>query len=115
MNLNLKPNNMKPVNTKSMFSLLCLYMEKLDSGEVDSSQACAMSKLIGQAENLLTYELKRAALLSNAEFEKHFRNIEIKAFDSIPETFTIVGKDDKLQTEVNKLALELKEFKESMK
>jgi hypothetical protein len=106
---------MKPVNTKSMFSLLCLYMEKLDSREIDSTQACAMSKLIGQAENLLTYELKRAALLSNAEFEKKFRNIEIKAFESIPETFIKIDSNDRIQTEVNKLALELKELKDSMK
>ncbi len=105
---------MKPVNTKSMFSLLCLYMEKLDAGSIDSSQACAMSKLIGQAENLLTYELKRAALLSNAEFVNSFRNIETKAFDSIPESFSNVDKDDKLLTEINNLALELKALKEKV-
>ena len=103
---------MKPVNVKSMFSLLCLYMEKLDSGEIDSAQACAMSKLIGQAENLLTYEIKRAFMMTNPDFEKNFRNIETKSFDSIPETF---NSNDKLQTEVNKLALELKELKDSIK
>lgn len=106
---------MKPVNTKSMFSLLCLYMEKLDNGEIDSNQANSMAKLVAQAENLLTYELKRAALLSNAEFEKNFRNIETKTFDSIPESFIKIDSNDKLQMEINKLSLELKELKEAVK
>ena len=57
---------MIPVNTKSMFSMLCTYMEKLDKNEIDVNQAQAMSKLIGQANNLLVYELKRAALMTNA-------------------------------------------------
>jgi len=74
-----------PVNTKSMFSLLCMYMEKLDSNEIDVSQASAMSKLIGQANNLLNYELKRAILMSNKEFAEHHRILELKTFDSLPE------------------------------
>ena len=98
---------MKPVNVKSMFSLLCIYMEKLDSGEIDSNQSNAMCKLIAQAENLLSYELKRAALLANNEFEKNYRNIETKAFDSIP----ILSDNNDLQTEVNRLSLELEELK----
>ena len=76
---------MKPVNTKSMFSLLCIYMEKLDSNEIDVAQATAMSKLIGQAENLLMYELKRAALMCNANFKDEHRHLEAKTFDSLPE------------------------------
>ena len=47
---------MKPVNVKSMFSLLCIYMEKLDNDEIDVAKATAMSKLIAQANNLLNYE-----------------------------------------------------------
>jgi hypothetical protein len=62
---------MMPVNTKSMFSMLCIYMDKLDRNEVDVSQAIAMSKLIGQANNLLTYELKRAALMTNPALRKN--------------------------------------------
>lgn len=76
---------MLPVNTKSMFSLLCMYMEKLDSNEIDVAQASAMSKLIGQANNLLNYELKRAALMSNEQFKQNHRNLEQKNFDSLPE------------------------------
>jgi hypothetical protein len=76
---------MQPVNTKSMFSLLCMYMDKLDKNEIDVAQAHAMSKLIGQANNLLTYELRRAALMSNDGFRKNHRNLELKAFDSLPE------------------------------
>lgn len=76
---------MKPVNTKSMFSILTSYMEKLDNGEINAQQAQAMSKLIGQANNLLVYELKRAALMTNADFKKEHRNLEIKNFDSLPE------------------------------
>jgi len=76
---------MMPVNTKSMFSMLCAYMEKLDHNEIDVNQASAMSKLIGQANNLLNYELKRAALMCNNEFKQNHRNLEIKTFDSLPE------------------------------
>ena len=72
---------MLPVNTKSMFSLLCMYMEKLDKNEIDVAQASAMSKLIGQANNLLNYELKRAALMTNNEFKKEHRSLELKSFD----------------------------------
>lgn len=76
---------MMPVNTKSMFSLLCMYMEKLDRNEIDVAQAATMSKLIGQANNLLNYELKRAMLMTNQEFKQQHRNLESKVFDSLPE------------------------------
>lgn len=74
---------MMPVNTKSMFSLLCTYMDKLDKDEIDVSKASAMSKLIGQANNLLTYELKRAALMTNPNFKDEHRRLELKEFDSL--------------------------------
>ncbi len=74
---------MLPVNTKSMFSLLCNYMEKLDNDEIDVYKASAMSKLIGQANNLLNYELKRAALMTNSNFKDEHRNLEAKNFDSL--------------------------------
>ena len=76
---------MKPVNTKSMFHLLCVTMEKLENDEIDVSKASAMSKLIGQANNLLTYELKRSMLMSNDDFKRNHRNLESKNFDSLPE------------------------------
>ena len=76
---------MMPVNTKSMFATLCEYMEKLDNNDIDVSQAIAMSKLIGQANNLLTYELRRAVLMSNPDIKKEHRGLELKNFDSLPE------------------------------
>lgn len=74
---------MMPVNTKSMFATLCTYMDKLDRNEIDVSQAHAMSKLIGQANNLLVYELKRAALMTNSAFKAEHRALELKEFDSL--------------------------------
>ena len=74
-----------PVNSKSMFSTLCSYMEKLDNDEIDVNKANGMSKLIGQANNLLNYELKRSALMCNNEFKAQHRNLELKTFDSLPE------------------------------
>jgi len=76
---------MMPVNTKSMFSTLCSYMDKLDKNEIDVNQAMAMSKLIGQANNLLNYELKRADMMRDREFKIEHRNLELKVFDSLPE------------------------------
>lgn len=74
---------MRPVNTKSMFALLCQTMEKLDNDEIDVSKASAMSKLIGQANNLLNYELKRAVVLFNPDYKDQHRNLEAKNFDSL--------------------------------
>lgn len=76
---------MQPVNTKSMMSMLTMTMDKLDNDEIDVAKASAMSKLIGQANNLLNYELKRAALMSNSDFKAEHRNLEQKHFDSLPE------------------------------
>lgn len=76
---------MKAVNTKSLFHALTETMEKLDNDEIDVSKASAMSKLIGQCNNLLNYELKRAMVLSNPEFKDNHRRLESKNFDSLPE------------------------------
>ena len=72
-----------PVNTKSMFSMLCIYMEKLDNKEIDTNQAIAMTKLVQQAGNLLNYELRRAMLMTNDSFKLEHRNLEIKNFEQI--------------------------------
>ena len=74
---------MLPVNTKSMFVLLCQTMEKLDSDSIDVSKASAMAKLVGQANNLLNYELKRSIVLSNSDYRDQHRNLETKNFDSL--------------------------------
>ena len=76
---------MKPVNTKSLFSVLCTTLEKLDSAEIDVNHANATAKLVGQAANLLNYELKRAIIMSNPEYKANHRNLEQKTFDSLPE------------------------------
>lgn len=76
---------MKPVNSKSLFHILCVTLEKLDSVEIDVATASATAKLVGQANNLLNYELKRAMVMSNPEFAKNHRNLESKTFDSLPE------------------------------
>jgi hypothetical protein len=59
-----------------MFAILCEYMDKLDTEKINPTQAMAMSKLIGQAQNILNYELKKAIILSNDAFKKEFVNIE---------------------------------------
>jgi len=82
---------MLPVNSKSLFSMLCKTMEKLDSNEIDVGQANAISKLVGQANNLLIYELKRAVIMSNPQYKIEHRNLEVKHFDSLPEQKTLTS------------------------
>lgn len=76
---------MKPVNTKSLFSMLCITLEKLDNAEIDIATASTTAKLVAQANNLLNYELKRAVILSNPDYKQNHRNLEMKTFDSLPE------------------------------
>lgn len=76
---------MTPVNTKSLFSMLCKTIEKLESNEITANDAIAITKVCAQANQLLNYELKRAVLMANEDFKKHHRNIETKTFDSLPE------------------------------
>jgi len=68
-----------------MFHHLMETLEKLDSAEIDVATASATAKLIGQAGNLLNYELKRAALMCNPDFRSNHRNLEMKEFDSLPQ------------------------------
>lgn len=77
---------MTPVNTKSLFAHLCIQMEKLDKGEIDASTASAQAKLVGQCNNLLNYELKRAVIMNAIESndaKEKIREIETKKFDSL--------------------------------
>ena len=77
---------MIPVNTKSLFAHLCMQMEKLDKGEIDASTASAQAKLVGQCNNLLNYELKRAFIvdqLQSKNAKQVIREIEYKTFDSL--------------------------------
>lgn len=76
---------MQPVNSKSLFSLLCKTLEKIETKQIETNEAIAITKVVAQVNNLLNYELKRAVIMSNADIRKHHRNIEIKSFDSLPE------------------------------
>ena len=69
---------MKPVNTKSLFHVLCTTLEKLDSAEINVNQASATAKLVGQCTNLLNYELKRAALMTNDDFRHAHRTLRAR-------------------------------------
>lgn len=79
---------MIPVNTKSLFSHLCIQMDKLDKNEIDASTASAQASLVGQCCNLLNYELKRATIINIIESQSakdKVREIESKNFDSLPD------------------------------
>jgi hypothetical protein len=80
---------MKPVNCKSLFTMICDQIDKLDNNEIDVEKAKAQSQLFKQANNLLKYELDRANTLmkladynSNAKNEISLREIESKNFDN---------------------------------
>ncbi len=75
-----------PVNTKSLFAHLCKQMDKLDSAEIDASTASAQASLVGQAVNILNYELKRSIIMSTSSYTDNLRNVESKNFDSLPFT-----------------------------
>ena len=74
---------MLPVNSKSLFATLCKTLEKLDSDEIDVAKASTTAKVVGQCYNLMNYELKRAVVMSNPEYKKEHRNLEMKDFDSM--------------------------------
>lgn len=76
---------MQPVNTKSLFSTLCSTLEKLEKGQITANDAIAITKVTAQVNQLLNYELKRAVIMANEDTRKHHRNIETKAFNSLPE------------------------------
>lgn len=80
---------MKPVNSKSLLCFIFDQMEKLDNKEIDVQTAQAQANLSKQANNLLTYELKRTQVLieldrHNFEYKKDIkiREIESKNFES---------------------------------
>ena len=80
---------MEPVNTKSLLAFIFGQMSKLDKGEIDAKTACAQAQLASQANNVLTYELKRAVVqmqLSECGFSNQqrpeLRDIESKGFDN---------------------------------
>jgi hypothetical protein len=75
---------MNTINTKVLFHKLCDTMDRLDRAEVDINTANAQAKIVGQINNLLNYELKRAALMTRPEFRQELRHLESKNFDSLP-------------------------------
>ena len=83
-NLNLIMENLPmPTNNKSIFSTLCKTLQMLVNNEMTPEQGNTIAKVASQTNNSLTYELKRAALMTNQEFKKEHRNIEIKSFTQI--------------------------------
>ncbi len=79
---------MQPVNSKSLFAMICGQIEKLDKNEIGVDQAKAQANLFKQANNVLKYELDRATTeikvrQFNAEHKSNveIRNVESKKFD----------------------------------
>lgn len=79
---------MQPVNSKSLLAFLYSQMEKLDKKEIDVQTAQAQANLAKQANNILSYELKRAEIemkLADFNYGKEekvkIRQVESKAFD----------------------------------
>lgn len=71
-------------DSRKMLELLFLYMEKVEKKEVDTNTANTICKLVAQASNILSLELKRAMVLSNPDIKKQFRDIETIDCKDIP-------------------------------
>lgn len=71
------------MNSKSLLHFIFDQMEKLDQKEITVQEGQAQANLAKQANNLLTYELKRAqTLLALKGSEIELREIESKSFDN---------------------------------
>ena len=74
---------MTPVNSKSLLHFIFGQMEKLDRKEITVQDGQAQANLAKQANNLLSYELKRAEiLLKLRDTQIELREIESKSFDN---------------------------------
>ena len=74
---------MTPVNSKSLLHFIFNLMEKLDRKEITVQDGQAQANLAKQANNLLSYELKRAEiLLKLRDTQIELREIESKSFDN---------------------------------
>lgn len=72
---------MTPVNSKSLLHFIFNQMDKLDKKEITVQEGQAQANLAKQANNLLTYELKRAETLLKLEGSSiKLREIETKNF-----------------------------------
>lgn len=81
---------MQPVNNKSLVAFLFGQMEKLDKGEIKVEQAIAQSKIAGQINSQMRYELERVRVMMdvtkhNAIYKDgtQLREIESKNFDNV--------------------------------
>lgn len=79
---------MEPVNNKSLLHFIYNQMKKLDDGVISPDQAREQANLAKQANNTLTYELKRADIqmkltAHNAIYKDglKLREIEAKNFE----------------------------------
>lgn len=75
-----------PVNSKSLLAFVFGQMDKLNRNEIDANTACAQAKLASQANEVLSYELKRAAVQCKMkelgiDIVPKIREIESKSFD----------------------------------
>lgn len=74
---------MVPVNSKSLLCFVFDQMEKLDKKEISTQEGQVQANLAKQANNLLSYELKRAqTLLQIKGTGIELREIESKAYDN---------------------------------
>lgn len=80
---------MKPANSKSLLHFLFDQMDKLDKKEIDVQTANQMANLAKQANNVMSYELKRVdTMIRLSEHNKQYdddivlREVDSKAFDN---------------------------------
>ena len=64
----------KKSNSKTLLDHMFDQMAKLSAGAIDVDEAKAQAALAKQANNVLKYELERAATL--AKYSEYFRQIE---------------------------------------
>lgn len=80
---------MKPANSKSLLHFLFDQMDKLDKKEIDVQTANQMANLAKQANNVMSYELKRVdTMIRLSEHNKQYddnitlREVDAKGFDN---------------------------------
>jgi hypothetical protein len=73
----------KVVNTKSMASKICEFIEKLENEEMSEAEVNSFCKFSKEYRSYLEYELHRSKTMSDKELRDAHRNIENKNFDSV--------------------------------
>lgn len=73
-----------PVNLKSTLSFLFEYMHKFDKGEINEQQLNVVCKAVSAVNNCYNTTIKECIILANEATAKHYRNLDVKLFDSLP-------------------------------